>query len=352
MDSCSFYKPPVINPNNESRTDLESVTSNREEHTVQLPPIPERSLFARSITYAQGVLLSVINRQKSEILYTEAFIQRLLTKEQPFDPDTLYVVRPNLPEEAQAFSPSGAYEFLIDPHFCGTVDLSKTGIIHWPEKLRINGSLNLSESSIDRLPKILVVNGDLNISGCQNLKSLSEIKTVVDGKLIARNSGLRSIQSKLEANSLDLTGSTDFGVFGSADQFTIAGEIILNGCQRLDGNLPNWLFTIGPMPDGRRRHIDLCNTGITDETLGGAFRFPIDLPTIRWDGKTGELRFDSLKQLGLNEAYESRALGQSAMHLPYQVSDSSQTGQREFRTQTTATSESPAETEKLRQVAS
>ena len=296
MESCSSYKPPAINPNNETKIDIGSVTSNREQTAVQLPEIPnvpERSLFDRSITYAQGVLSSLINRQKSEFLYTEEFIQRLLTKEQPFDPDTLYVVRANLPEEDQAFCPSGAYEILVDPHFCGTVDLSGMNIDQWPEKLRINGSLNLSESPIDRLPKTLIINGKLNISGCQNLTLLSEIKTVVDRELIARNSGLKSIRSKLEAGSLDLTGSTGFGEFGSVDHFTVLGEIILDGCQHLYGNIPRWLLNMGPTPSGIPQPISLRNTGIFAETLGHAYRLPME-PIISCFGKIScELTLDS-----------------------------------------------------------
>lgn len=347
MESCSFCnKPPVINPNNETRIDIESVSSRIEQHTAQSPPIqriPERSLLDRSITYAQGILSSVINRQKSEFLYTEEFIHRLLTKDPPFDPDTLYIVRANLPEEDQAFCHYSAYQILVDPPFCGTVDLSGKDIDQWPEKLRINGSLNLSESSIDRLPKILIVNGNLNISGCKNLKSLSEIKTVVDRELIAHNSGLKSIQSELKAASLDLTGSTDFGKFGNADQFTVAGEIILDGCQRLHGNLPSWLLTMGPMPNGRPRPISFYNTGIPHETLTNAFPPSLSALSISWiDEITGNPISDSInssQSTGPNETYESRAIRQSAMLLRHQDSDSSPTGQREFRTQTTATLE-------------
>lgn len=301
MESCSSCKSsPVKNPNNDFRTDIGSVTSNRKQTTVQLPVIPsvpEKSLFTRCITYAEGILATLINWQKTEFLYTEEFIHRLLSKEQSFAPDTLYVVRANLPEEDQAFFPCSAYELLIDPHFCGTVDLSGKHIDQWPEKLRINGSLNLSESSIDRLPEILIVNGNLNLSGCQNLKSLSEIKTVVDGELIARNSGLKSIRSELQANSIDLTGSAGFGEFGSANQFTVPGEIILDGCRCLSGNLPNWLFTMGPMPNGNPQPISLCNTGISAEAIESNFQ----LRTVRClDKKKCVLTLDSLNGLTIN----------------------------------------------------
>ena len=278
--NLNSYQPPATYSNNETTIIDESATSGIWEPQLSqsppsLPNIPERSLFERGVTYAQGVLTSLINRERSEFLYTEEFIHRLLTKEQPFDPNTLYIVRANLPEEDQAFSLSSAYQMLVDPSFCGTVDLSGVNVDQWPEKLRINGSLNLSDSSIDRLPKTLIVDQNLNISGCKNLTSLSEIKTVVDGDLIARRSGLKSIRSELKAGSIDLSESSDFGEFGNADQFIVSRNIVLNGCKCLYGNLPNWLFNLDPMPNGRPRRISLLDTGIYDETLGNSYRSPI-----------------------------------------------------------------------------
>ena len=278
--NLNSYQPPATYSNNETTIIDESATSGIWEPQLSqsppsLPNIPERSLFERGVTYAQGVLTSLINRERSEFLYTEEFIHRLLTKEQPFDPNTLYIVRANLPEEDQAFSLSSAYQMLVDPSFCGTVDLSGVNVDQWPEKLRINGSLNLSDSSIDRLPNTLIVDQNLNISGCKNLTSLSEIKTVVDGVLLARRSGLKSIKSELKAGSIDLSESSDFGEFGSANQFIVSGNIVLDGCKCLCRNLPNWLFNLEPMPNGQPRRISLLDTGIYDETLGNSYRSPI-----------------------------------------------------------------------------
>lgn len=279
--TLNSYQPPATYSNKGTTLNIdESATSRIWEPQISqtppsLPSIPERSLFERGVNYAQGVLTSLINRERSEFLYTEEFIHRLLTKEQPFDPNTLYIVRANLPEENQVFSPSSAYQILVDPSFCGTVDLSGVNVDQWPEKLRINGSLNLSDSSIDRLPKTLIVDRDLNISGCKNLTSLSEIKTIVGLDLIARRSGLKSIRSELKVGSIDLSESSEFGEFGSANQFGVSGNIVLDGCKCLYRNLPNWLFNLEPMPNGRPRRISLLDTGIYDETLGNSYRLPI-----------------------------------------------------------------------------
>ncbi|WP_257266188.1 hypothetical protein [Endozoicomonas sp. ONNA2] len=276
-------------PVDDTTINIEGVTSNdKGQYNLQLPltpDTPQKSLFSRSINYVQGLLSSWINPEKSVSLGTEEFIHRLLIKEQSFEPDTLYLVRTNSPEAAQPFPYSGAYEFQEHPHFGGTVDLSTIPIGQWPDKLRITGTLNLSGSSIDRLPKVLIVNGDLNISDCKNLTSLSETKTVVDGRLIARNSGLRSIQSELEAQSVDLTGSVDFSQLGSADQFNVVGDVILDGCQSLAGNIPQWLLTGAPMPDGQSRLISLQDTGISHGTDNNPVGPPVGL-SITWEDET------------------------------------------------------------------
>ena len=164
--------------------------------------------------------------------------------------------------------------------------LNCANLISLPERLHVRGNLDIFDcTSLISLPERLHVEGNLFLSNCTSLTSLPEGLFVGEGLILADcirlilperlhvrgNLDIRRCNSMTSLQEgLHVEGNFYFrectSLTSLPERLHMGGDLDLRGCASLT-SLPSWITTLGPLPNGRTRTVNLENTGLTENIL-------------------------------------------------------------------------------------
>ncbi|MGH2611837.1 MAG: NEL-type E3 ubiquitin ligase domain-containing protein [Rhabdochlamydiaceae bacterium] len=139
-----------------------------------------------------------------------------------------------------------------------------------PEGLHVKGHLSLYRCiRLTALPKKLQVEGNLNIFDCFCLNFLHE-GLCVGGNLhcggyCGNSVGLISLPENLQVKG-DLLLQDCISVPSLPESLQLKGHLCIENCINLT-SLPSWITTLGALPNGQIRQVELTRTGLSQAII-------------------------------------------------------------------------------------